>query len=398
MKTKLLFTAWIVAASLNGYSQWVAKANVPIMAGQEIAVAHPNGNIYIIGSYNLAPPTDSVMVYNQASNTWSHGTPLPYKTRGAAACLGNDSLIYVFGGYNGSDMDSAYKYNTKTKVWTKLKNMPSGSWYGAAATAPTTGNIIVFGGENSLNLVQIYNTTLNSWSSGTNIPVGVEAPGAVTASNGKMYVIGGLAGTVIDSVQVYDPVLNSWSRGKPMPTKRLQFGYAVDENGKINCVGGKQFGGNNGKPFFNVYEIYDPVTDTWSTGPILPHGLGECTAACINFGINVFGGCDSATGYDSWNYRLAIAGNSVATITGNEGFKVYPNPAVGEVTIWISANGEENATIRISDMMGHICYTQNITVSNKTLKTIDMSSFSKGVYFIQYTTSKSNLVKKLVLQ
>lgn len=311
-------------------------------------------------------------------------------------------MIYVFSGYNnlGYD-DSSYKYNPKTNKWTSIAKIPTHVWYGAAATA-NNGKIIVFGGENGMSLVQIYDPTLNSWSSGTALPTPVKEEGALAAGNGKIYVIGGInnSGTAIDSVQVYDPVLDSWGRGKPMPTSRNEFAYIVDDvNGMLFCIGGKISNGNNSAPFFSVVESYDIYSDNWTTGTPIPHGLGETAGASINNGINVFGGSDSATTYSTHNYRMDILPNSTNNLSNDEQFNVYPNPTSGKVTLWLASTNTENVTVRIMDITGQVLYT-NVYNNLSGQKFVDMNlaGFSKGVYFIQYNSGKTNMVKKLILQ
>lgn len=404
MKTKLFLTVLFAGIYFAGSAQWTTQANVPIMAGQESSVTHPNGNVYVFGGYSaLSNESDSLFIFNQSGNSWSVGALIPNPTRGAASALGNDSLIYCISGYYNSDYtDSCYSYNTKTNAWKSITPIPTPVWYAAAATAPS-GKIYVFGGENNTgnyDLVQIYNPVNNTWSSGTPLPAAVLGEAAVTAKNGKIYVIGGMGNTnVIDSVQIYDPVADTWSRGALMPTARHEFAYGIDQNNIIYCIGGKTAYGNNTEPYLNVVERYDAYTDTWvSDGPILPHGLGETTGAFVNNGINVFGGTDSANGYDNWNYRLDIAPTLVLPISAGTRFNVYPNPSTGNVTIAMDGSGQD-VNIHITDMAGQTCYTQTWNnVTNGAAKQIDLSGLSKGIYFVQCISGNNTTVKKLILQ
>lgn len=404
MKTKLFLTVLFAGIYFAGTAQWATQANVPIKAGQESAVSY-KGSVYVFGGHTVtSAESDSLFIFNQAGNYWAVGALIPSPTRGAAAALGNDSLIYCFSGYYGSsNTDSCYSYNPRTNVWKGIKPIPTGVWYAAAATAPS-GRIYVFGGEKNsglYNLVQIYNPVNNTWSTGAPMPAEALGEAAVTAKNGKIYVIGGYntGSGVIDSVQIYDPVGDTWSRGTPMPTARHQFAYGIDQNNIIYCVGGKTAYGNMGKPFYNVVERYDAYTDTWlADGPMLPHGLGEVAGACVNNGMNVLGGVDSTNGYFNWNYRLDIAPSSILSVNAKNNLTLYPNPSNGKITILMDGNGQ-NVNLRITDIAGQTCYTQTWSnVTGGATKQIDLGGLSKGIYFVQCISGNNTIVKKLLLQ
>jgi len=284
-----------------------------IARGQHGAITHPNGNVYVWGGFINGSEFTSLEIYNQATDTWSQGAPIPVATRGMAFALGQDNMIYSFGGYAGGHLNIAHRYDVITNAWTSLASMPVASWECTAATAPN-GKIYVFGGENSMNLLQIYDPVLNTWSTGTPLPVMSRMHSAITANNGKIYVIGGWDGsTALPNNQVYDPVLNSWSTGAPLPNPRNQFGSTLAPDGKIYIIGGKFSGGNNTAPFYTNVDVYDPVTDSWTTDFALPVGIGETEAVTINGGINLFGGTSGT--YLPSNYRLDLLCGTLGVTT-----------------------------------------------------------------------------------
>jgi hypothetical protein len=79
----------------------------------------------------------------------------------------------------------------------------------------------------------------------------------VAAVNGRVYVIGNLAGS--SRVLEYTPATNSWAVRSAMPTHRFDFG--------IHASGGLvyTFGGMGNREL----EIYQPAADSWvSKGPM----------------------------------------------------------------------------------------------------------------------------------
>lgn len=399
MTKKLLFPALSLLLTYSLSAQWAFRAPMSGPRGQHGAVSHPNGNVYIFGGFTGGPAFNTLLIYNEAGNSWSTGANIPSITRGPAYCLGQDSSIYCFGGYDPGWINTCYKYKPSTNTWTPLANLPTACWYAAAATAPN-GKIYVIGGENAMNLVQIYDPVANTWSSGTAVPVPVKEHAAV-AFNGKIYVIGGLNGsaTAIGNVQIYDPVANSWTTGTAMPTVRNEFAYALGGNGKIYCIGGKTNGGNNSPPFFTVVESYDPVGNSWSSGPVMPKGLGETAAAAINNGINVFGGADSSLAYSSYNLRLVVTATGIETSGASFSFGVFPNPSSDGVHFALNATSKENISMKMIDMNGSVIYEKSfLNFSGTEEFYLDTENFSRGVYAVQFTSGKEMVTKKLVLQ
>jgi len=73
--------------------------------------------------------------------------------------------------------------------------------------------------------------------------------------------------------------------------------------------------------------------------------------------------------------------------------KVYPNPAKDKTYIELPAmNGE----LTISNLFGQTLYQERI--NQEIIKTIDIASYPKGVYHIQYITSQFRYYQKLVVE
>ena len=104
-------------------------------------------------------------------------------------------------------------------------------------------------------------SSLGSWSK--KAPMAIQI-GEVTvaAANGKIYVIGGSTGDVVDQKlnQEYDVATDSWRHRAPLP-RGMTHAAATSLNGKIYVVGAFTASGH-GNAVNLVYE-YDPATDVW---------------------------------------------------------------------------------------------------------------------------------------
>jgi len=77
---------------------------------------------------------------------------------------------------------------------------------------------------------------------------------------------------------------------------------------------------------------------------------------------------------------------------------VYPNPTHGEFILTVS-NITETINIKLYDVLGkEINLNVESTVSENTILNFNLSSYSDGVYFLSISTSKGNLIEKIVLQ
>jgi alpha-D-ribose 1-methylphosphonate 5-phosphate C-P lyase len=77
----------------------------------------------------------------------------------------------------------------------------------------------------------------------------------------------------------------------------------------------------------------------------------------------------------------------------NEQIMIYPNPANEEIKV-ISEQPTVNS-VEIYNLLGEKIYSTLIT-ENRSAITINIATFSKGVYFVKVNTAKGMDVKKIV--
>ena len=135
----------------------------------------------------------------------------------------------------------------------------------AAATAYYEGKIYVFGGETApawgtvLTSVLIYDIATGLTTRGTDMPTGVAAAAYARAANGTMYVIGGVnlsAGTYPLVTQIYDPDTDSWSSGAAPPSEIGRSASTIGIDGRIYIFG------NGWNPSQTL--IYNPVSVSYT--------------------------------------------------------------------------------------------------------------------------------------
>ena len=71
---------------------------------------------------------------------------------------------------------------------------------------------------------------------------------------------------------------------------------------------------------------------------------------------------------------------------------VYPNPSSGKIFLKPTGSGNLN----ISDISGKIIFSSEI--QGHEVQEIDLESWTKGIYFISFSSGNQEMTEKLVVQ
>ncbi|MDH5548100.1 MAG: Ig-like domain-containing protein [Gammaproteobacteria bacterium] len=237
-------------------------------------------------------------------------------------------VISVSDGTDDIDLAS-FPLDILPNPWVIRNSMPDGSAGGSAAY---DNKIYLFGGRGSAHLnVSVYDPLQDIWYAKSPMPVGALSLEAHVLA-GRIYIVvgSGLDGLKNDLLE-YDPANDSWNVKAPRPTYRLGFSSSV-VNGKIYVFGG--YGITDDGPsrhgagwnYKNHVEIYDPLTDSWSSGSPSPVVLAYNAGCVLNNKIYLLGGFTdtySSTVYvydptaDDWtlSQNMSIARDSPECVT-----------------------------------------------------------------------------------
>ena len=236
-----------------------------------------------------------------AENSWTTKASMHTSRTGAGAAVVN-GIVYAMGGsqrYNTSDTGFSYMsinsteaYDPATDTWVEKTPIPTPrDSLGAAAFQ---GKIYCFGGRNvskdysiSIDVNEVYDTETDSWEKRTPMPT---ARSGLQASEvgGKIYLIGGWIESESSSieeksaqVEIYDPATDTWTTGSPMPTAVAGYASAIVD-GKIYVISGVASGSTK----TNLTQIYDPQKGEWSLGVPIPMSVSSAAAGAVT-GANV---------------------------------------------------------------------------------------------------------------
>ena len=129
------------------------------------------------------------------------------------------------------------------------------------------------------------------------------------------------------------------------------------------------------------------------TAPIAGTGTVNMYSAIIN-GDNG-GGTKTNTYLDVLSIEESNTG--IYDELDNTNVSIFPNPSNGVFTLTIESLSSKNITVNIVSIQGQVVYSRAFN-SNSIIENIDLSLFSKGVYFVNVLDNKSNKIKKIFVR
>ncbi len=257
--------------------------------GVEGAAANLIGDKIYVSHGNRNGDRAFLSIYDIPNNIWTHGGPTapdaPIAPDGRAELAGGTAFgkHYAIGGRPDPlglrlTNNIVEEFDPATNTWTTKASMPTPR--AGVAAASWDNKIYVLGGRagNTIglpimvyNLNEVYDPSTNTWTSLAPMPLAVYDHYATVAvkvkDKDKIYIFGGFtsAGIATDEVQIYDIATDTWSSGASMPTPRADAMVGVIQ-GQIAVFGGRTDTDPAGVNL-RVTELYDPLMNTWSSGP-----------------------------------------------------------------------------------------------------------------------------------
>ena len=156
------------------------------------------------------------------------------------------------------------------------------------------GKLYLIGGDGPAEPVEVYDPAKNSWIKKATAPVVMHHLQAVTLGD-KIYVLdafydGGFPNqSPMPNSYSYDTKTDSWQKLAEIPEgrRRAGAGEAV-HNGKIYLVCGITHGHSSGTN--NMFDEYDPVSNTWKILPDAPHIRDHSMAVVVGDKLYAVGG------------------------------------------------------------------------------------------------------------
>jgi N-acetylneuraminic acid mutarotase len=277
-----------LAACIPPSSPWQSRASANF-ARQEVSYVYApsTGKLYLAGGDSTVQEA-----YDPSSNSWSTVAPLPVSLDHIQAVELN-GLIYYVGGlvqWPGPAVGTVYVYDPVTNRVTTQTPMPAGRERGAGGVAVFGDKIYYAGGLHdgvAVPWFDVYDTASKTWSTLPDMPEARDHFHAAVV-DGRFYAIGGRHAAINATTtvnQAFDIGTGSWITGlAPLPTARG--GFAAAAMGPEVLI----IGGEGGGKTYNTVEAYNTTTNTWRSVAPMPTARHGIQAATFNGGLYVADG------------------------------------------------------------------------------------------------------------
>ncbi|MHB8790919.1 MAG: kelch repeat-containing protein [Desulfobulbaceae bacterium] len=312
---------------------WSDAGSMATARGIHAATLLPDGRVLVTGGVNwLDTMYASAELYDPATNSWSSAGTMNTPRCGHTATLLPDGRVLVAGGYNDinslESTNSVDLYNPATNTWSAADTMAEGRAEHSTALLPD-GRVLAAGGNfgNPLASAEVYDPAADSWSTAADMNYASYAHTSTVLPDGRVLIAGG--GTdfhnTLGRVEVYDPAADSWNNAATMSINRESHTATLLPDGRVLVTGGALLiGGYEGIGSIGNLastEIYDPASDTWSWAGDLSIARANHTATLLPDGrVFVVGGGNSFSSTelfdpanDSWNTNGEMVDSRVNT-------------------------------------------------------------------------------------
>jgi N-acetylneuraminic acid mutarotase len=294
------YTAQAVFTTTLG--AWTHRGNPGYVRDRHALISYPpNGRVYALGGETVGSSLNlPIEAFDPEANTW---TPHAYLRVGVsniqAALLGSD--IYVPGGYDGTGASTWLQiYHPLSDTVDIVYSDPLPAPRYGAGTAAVAGKLYVIGGSDGVSTTHTVfeydpaRPATSRWERKADMPTARVFLGAA-AVDGLIYAVGGSPGTLTDlaTVEIYDPATDSWTSGPPLATPRSGLAVTGVDSGQgcgayVYAIGGGWF------TYTAAIERYSPATGTWTS-------LSDLTQARRSLGAAFSANGNQLVVHGGWN-------------------------------------------------------------------------------------------------
>ncbi|HKR05824.1 MAG TPA: choice-of-anchor tandem repeat GloVer-containing protein [Bacteroidia bacterium] len=347
-----------------------------------------NGKLYGAASSGGSGFNGVIYSFDPVTNTYTDEFDFNMTTgRMPWGCpLNVNDVLYGLASDGGAHMAGVlYSYDISTDTYTDLFDFDpalgsnpfgslilaaNGKLYGMASAGGINSKGVIFSFDPATN---VYAKLFDFGGANGNLPEG----SLFEASNGLLYGVtklGGMSG---------DGVLFSFNPVNNMYVKLIDFNGA---NGSVPS--GELMQGSNGK-------LYGSTTSggAFTYGNMFSYDPASGTLADL-FDFSI------ATGYGSTGTFTVVTATGIEQLNGFEGqLSFYPNPVKDKMTLQLNFDEQKKVDIHLINAIGEHIYS--FTENNAGIayrKTINLSKYENGIYFLECIVDGEKTVTKLVKQ
>ena len=311
----------------------------------------------------------------------------------------NDQLkfSFVYGDGSGtSNMPIGYFTDATLLGWYSLASPDTALWFpqmfwdSASNMATSAPGVTVAPVTYSFNLGA--SDTSTTFLFGKVFPVNVPVPAGNMAAMSVSFVSGATTFPPFPDTAAVENSDGSFNYGDFQPA----VAYNTDASGNVMF------------PAYNGGEPGVTATGDYTTGYFKTEGATDGNGWSPEYVPNwALSGSTGGAYYQQYPYIIYHVTCSTCVNSCSEGIKAkvdnitsvneYPNPAADQATIAFKLAAPSDVTITISDMMGQVLSTQNVTGTSNGKAVINTSVLPTGVYFYTFSANGERKTGRIVV-
>jgi WD40 repeat protein len=259
---------------------WTASASLSEARAGHTVTALPDDTVLVIGGFSDTGMKGTAELYDPATGTWSATERDVVSPRTEhSATLMPDGTVLIVGGFTGMGGD----FNETTRSVeifdpTTASATPTGETLegraGQTATLLLDGRVLIAGGSvgggvgdvrEPLVSSELYDPETGAW---TAVEMVDDRFGhtATLLPDGRVLVAGGFGHGIgaLSSTEIFDPLSETWTTTASLAEVRSSHGAVLLPNGSVLVAGGDDGTGPDGS--LASSELYDPAAGSWTPG------------------------------------------------------------------------------------------------------------------------------------
>ncbi len=275
-----------------------------------------DGRVLLTGGAVAGVSSVHSEIYNPATGLYTATADMTHGHSYHAAAALTDGRVVVAGDWpTGAPLEI---YDATTGAFTALTNSGSCCEPFATATLLNSGETLIAGGGvgAGVNTAYLLDANAQSLVQTGSLNRGRLGHTATVLNNGKVLIVGGIeqaylfqsqatGGIISQTAELYDPTTGTFTvTSGPMLAPRALHSAALLPDGRVLIVGGvsqlaaqyDQFNPQHALQYYQypistyTTEIYDPATDRFSTGPVIPARVSPTATTLFNGHVLIAGG------------------------------------------------------------------------------------------------------------
>jgi N-acetylneuraminic acid mutarotase len=221
-----------------------------------------DGQVLVAGGSSVSGAAfASSEIYDPTTAVWSPAGDMKYARDRHTATLLDDGRVFVVGGTNPAGENSLFAelYDPDTGSWSLAEKMPTALTRPAAALLGD-GRVLVVAGSTFV----VYDPANDAWSS-TDYVGSPRRSQVALLPDGRVLLAGGDREGARAWAKVFDPAGGTWSSMDAMADPRVGHTLTALTSGQILVAGGIGGSGFRSRDILASAEVYNPLTETWSS-------------------------------------------------------------------------------------------------------------------------------------